>query len=564
LFKKLYSLIPYVRRCRGALLDGILTLIAASVCSASIPFLIKLTVDNMESGLRHKVPLLLGITALLALLQAALKYRARTRILNSSRQIEFEMRRDFFTHLVSLPYAFFRNQHRGDLIARIMNDIGNVRMMVGMGILHFSSAIATTLLSLIMMMRLSPLITLLAIFPLLFLFLFIKRSMDRLHTIFTESQEAYGRLSKGVNDVLGGIRVVKNYLLHEKESRRFESLNAAYMEKNLAATRVWGLVFPSIGFLGGLGTLLVMWAGGYALMEKRITLGDFIALNTYYMMLMWPIAALGWILNLYQRGLASLKRVEAIRQSPAEDEEGIVFHSPTEGITFQGVGLMKEGCPILKEITFTVARGEKVLILGPTGSGKSTLLNLLTLLEEGYTGRITIDGVELRAFSRPSVRRRIAVVPQDPFLYSQSIRENILSPDNPEPLLIAVRMKDEIERFNDGTDTVVGERGVTLSGGQKQRLTLARALAARPEILLLDDPFTHVDQLTEEMIWRGMGPLIAPMTLIMTSTRPVALGRIDRVLVLDEGRLIDEGRPREVLQRDSYMKLLYQVRATDG
>ena len=564
MFKELYSLIPYVRRHRSVLLSGILTLIAASCCSAMIPFFIKLTVDNMQAGLRRRVAFLIALTALLALIEAGLKYRSRIRILNSSREIEFEMKQDFFSHLVSLPYGFYRTQHRGDLIVRIMNDIGNVRMMVGMGILHFSSAIATTILSLIMMVRISPLVALLAIFPLLFLFLFIRRSMDKLHTIFTESQEAYGRISKGVNDVLGGIRVIKNYLLHQQERARFEILNAAYLEKNLDATRVWGLVFPSIGFLGGIGTLLVLWAGGYYLMEKQITLGDFVALNTYYMMLMWPISALGWILNLYQRGVASLKRIEAVRQAPAEDESGIAFESLNEGLSFRNVGLIKDGRALLKEITFTVNRGEKVLIVGPTASGKSTLLNLLPALEEGYTGQINIDGTELRNFSRPSLRKKIAVVPQDPFLYSQSIRENILSPDDPEPLIAAVGMKDEIERFKEKIDTVVGERGVTLSGGQKQRLTVARALAARSEILLLDDPFTHVDQYTEEMIWQEISRLIAGVTVIMTSTRPVPLGRIDKVLVLEEGAIVDSGRPHEVRERNSYMKLLYQARSTGG
>ena len=560
--KDLASIIPYIRRHKRALLSGILTLLLSSCCSATVPYLIKYGVDDLQAGARRSMVWIVLLTALVAILQAGLKYRSRTKILNCSREVEFEMRRDFFSHLASLPYSFFRSQHRGDLIARMMNDVGNVRMMVGMGILHFSATIATTTLSLAMMLRLSPTITLLAIIPLSFLFFFIRYSMTRLHTIFVESQEAYGHLAKGVNEALGGIRVIKNYLLHEKEQTRFEGLNQVYMEKNMAATRIWGMVFPSIGFLGGVGTLIVMWAGGYALMEKRITLGDFIALNTYYVMLMWPIAALGWILNVYQRGVASLKRIEAIYQSPVEDEKGIPFEGLKDGLAFDRVGLVKEGRTVLHDLTLLVRPREKVLIVGPTGSGKSTFLNLFTVMEEDYTGTISMDTLDLRGFSRPSLRKAIAVVPQDPFLYSQSIRENMLSPEDPDGLIKVVHMQDEIERFKDRLDVVVGERGITLSGGQKQRITLARALAVRPDILLLDDPFTHVDQLTEEAIWDEMWPLIKDVTVFMTSTRPVPLGRFDHVVVMEEGTVMDEGRPEDVLARDPYMKLLYGVRAS--
>jgi ATP-binding cassette subfamily B protein len=562
LSKDLASIIPYIRRHKRALLSGILALLLASCCSATVPYLIKYGVDNLQAGARRSMMQIVLLTALVAILQAGLKYLSRTKILNCSREVEFEMRRDFFSHLASLPYSFFRSQHRGDLITRMMNDVGNVRMMVGMGILHFSATIATTTLSLAMMLRLSPTITLLAIIPLSLLFFFIKYSMTRLHTIFVESQEAYGHLAKGVNEALGGIRVIKNYLLHEKEQTRFEGLNQVYMEKNMAATRIWGMVFPSIGFLGGVGTLIVMWAGGYALMEKRITLGDFIALNTYYVMLMWPIAALGWILNVYQRGVASLKRIDTIYQSPVEDEKGIPFEGLKDCLAFDRVGLVKEERTVLHDLTLLVRPREKVLIVGPTGSGKSTLLNLFTAMEEDYTGTISIDTRDLRGFSRPSLRKAIAVVPQDPFLYSQSIRENMLSPEDPDRLIKVVHMQDEIERFKDRLDVVVGERGITLSGGQKQRITLARALAVRPDILLLDDPFTHVDQLTEEAIWDEMWPLIKDVTVFMTSTRPVPLGRFDRVVVMGEGTIMDEGRPEDVLARDPYMKLLYRVRAS--
>ena len=302
--------------------QGVLILVAASCISAAIPFLIKLIVDRLRDGFSRTVICIILATALLALVQAGLKSRARMKIFNSSREIEFELRSDLYAHLVSLPYAFFRNHHRGDLIARMMTDIGNIRMMISMAALHFSNTIATTALSLAMMCRLSPSITLLSVIPLCFLFLLMRGFIARLHRVFTEIQQVNGDLSKDVNDVLSGIRVVKNYLLQTEELTRFDALNAEYMRKTLAATRVWGLLFPLTGFLGGLGTLTVMWLGGSYLMEHRITLGDFIALNTYYMMLMWPIAALGWVLNLYQRGVASIQRIEAIYASEAERTGG--------------------------------------------------------------------------------------------------------------------------------------------------------------------------------------------------------------------------------------------------
>ena len=276
-------------------------------------------------------------------MQAGLKSLARMKIFNSSRQIEFELRRDFYAHLVSLPYAFFRDHHRGDLIARMMTDVSNIRMMIAMTALHFSNTVAMTALSLAMMARLSPSITLLSVVPLCFLFLLMRGFIAPLHRVFTEIQRVNGCLSKHVNEVLSGIRVVKNYLLQTEEQTRFDALNAEYMGKTLSATRVWGLLFPMTGFLGGLGTLVVMWLGGYYLMHHRITLGDFIALNTYYMMLMWPIAALGWVLNLYQRGVASIQRIEAIYASEAERTGGIVPDTFAGAIAFDRVRSARGG-----------------------------------------------------------------------------------------------------------------------------------------------------------------------------------------------------------------------------
>jgi ATP-binding cassette, subfamily B, multidrug efflux pump len=562
--KDLALLIPYVKRYRSDLLQGVLALVIASLFAAAIPFLIKLAVDGLQEGLSRKVMTIIAVSALLALCQAALRYRSRIKILNSSREIEFELRRDFYAHLISLPYAFFREHHRGDLIARMMNDIGNVRMMVSMGILHFSATITTTILSLIMMFKLSPSITLLAVFPLCFLFLIVRRFMKKLHRIFMEIQNAYGTLSRGVTEVLSGVRVVKNYVLQEEEQKRFDGLNSDYMGKSLAATRVWALVFPSIGLLGGFGTLLVMWVGGYYLMQDRITLGDFIALNTYYMMLMWPIAALGWILNLYQRGVASLRRIETVYESAPESEEGVVPEAVKGLVAFDRVTVTKAERPVLDRVSFALEPGEKLLVIGPTGGGKSTLLNVLLGLEQDYEGTVSLDGGDIRQIALPARRRYLGLVPQDPFLYSLSIRENVFNSTDIEALIRMVQMKDEVERFDRDLDTVVGQRGVTLSGGQKQRLTLARALSVKPRVLLLDDPFAHVDGYTEYAIWEAMWPALEETTVVIASSKPVPLQRINRVMVLVNGSVADYGSPDQVLARDPYMKLLYETRSTYG
>ncbi len=591
---------PYVRRYKGEFTQGVITLLLASLCSATIPFLIKYAVDALQAGLRLRVLHIIGIACALAFAQAVLRWRSRMKILNSSREIEYELRRDFYGHLISLPYGFFTEHHRGDLIARTMNDITNVRMMVGMAILHFSGTVATTFLSLVMMLRLNAVIALLAILPLCLLFVLIKGYMEKLHRIFKDVQDTYGRLSKGANEVLSGIRLVKNYLLEGEEQDRFEKLNREYMEKNLASTRLWGMVFPAIGFLGGLGTLMVMWVGGYFLMYGRITLGDFIALNAYYTMLMWPVVALAWIMNLYQRGVASIKRLEEIYAYQVEQEAGAVPEQIGGRLEFRHVSLEKGGRPVLKDVSFTVERGEKLLLIGPTGSGKSTILNLILGLDGGHTGQIRIANMDADELSPIARRRRIAIVPQEPFLYSLPISENIfvdreihfqghtrgnVSSEHGEregeapmalpgegatrapfieALIDAVHLKEEIDRFEKKMETVVGERGVMLSGGQKQRLTLARALAKKSDILLLDDPFTHVDGYTEHLIWEKIWPLIKEMTVIITSTRPVPVRFVDRVLVLSGGKVVGEGRPGELLEKSPYMKLLYEVKAGRG
>jgi ATP-binding cassette, subfamily B, multidrug efflux pump len=561
-FKELRSILPYIRRQRGRFTQGVLALILASLFSAVIPLLIKYAVDGLQSG-SGRLSLLIAATCIAALFQGLLRYAARMRILNAARDIEFELRRDFYVRLISLPYPFFKKHHRGDLIARMMNDVGNVRMMIGMGILHFAGAVTTTIVSLIMMLRLNATITLLSIFPLAFLFLFIKVYMKRFQHIFKEVQDAYGALSKGVNEVLSGIRVIKNYVLQEAERQRFDVLNKAYMDKNLASVKVWGAIFPSLGFLGGMGTLLVMWVGGYALIHQKITLGDFIALNTYYMMVMWPVAALGWILSLYQKGLASVKRLELVSEEEVEKEEGIVLSGEDFTLSIDGVGLKKSDIPVLDNVSFEAKQGEKVLIIGPTGSGKSTVLNLIVGLEEEYDGEIRLGGTEMRSIALPCRRRHMAVVPQDPFLYSLSINENVSFQQDAEPLIDVVGMRDEVARFENGLETIIGERGITLSGGQKQRLTLARALSVEPNILLLDDPFTHVDGYTEHAIWEKLSPMLEGKTVIIASTRPVPLHLIDQVIVLVEGTVADQGPPMEVLERDAYMKLLYERREVD-
>lgn len=558
--KQLALIIPYIRRYRGSFFCAILLIVAASLVSAAIPFLIKLGVDGLKAGFGRPVIRVIIACAILALVQAGLKSGARMSIFNSGRDIEFELRRDFYAHLISLPYAFFRNQHRGDLIARMMTDVNNVRMMISLVTLNFSNTAAITVLSIAMMFRLSPSITVLSVVPLCFLFLVMYGFLGRLHRVFTEIQSVNGHLSKDVNEVLSGIRLIKNYRLQEEEQARFDELNRSYMEKTLEATRVWGILLPMTGFLGGVGTLIVLWLGGYYLIEHRITLGDFIALNTYYLMLMWPIAALGWVLNLYQRGVASLQRIEAIYGFEEERTGGIRPDSLGGAIIFDHVGLRKDGRDVLKDISFSLQPGEKMLITGPTGSGKSTLLNLLLGLEDDHTGSIRLDGIDVRKIALSALRREIGLVPQDPFLYSSSIRENVFASPDLARLMEAVSMAEEIERFQKGVETVVGERGVTLSGGQKQRLTLARALSRGPRILLLDDPFTHVDGYTEHLIWERVRPVLDGKTVIIASSKPVPLSFIDRAAVLVGGEMVDQGSAGDLLSRDPYMKLLYEVK----
>lgn len=567
-------LLPYARRCRRQFILGLLCVVAATAVQLLSPWVLKYAIDDLTvSVTRAKLAAYAGLLLAIGSVGGYFRFLMRRILVGASRIIEYDLRNDFFAHLQTLPVSFFQGRRTGDLMSRATNDLNAVRMMVGPAVMYSASTLIVFVVALILMVSIDARLTLMALIPLPFVSISVKYFGSVIHRRFEKIQEQLSDISAVIQEALSGVRVVRAYRQEETELRRFRQANQEYFDRNRALIRVQGMFFPSMSLFLGLGSLLVLWLGSREVIRGRISLGEFVAFNSYLVMLSWPMIAFGWVTNMLQRGMASWKRMlEVFDAEPAVMTHGEpgrpVLPAISRGsIEFRNLTFAHDpsGPPVLHEISAAIPAGHTVALVGPTGSGKSTLLSLLPRLHEPPAGTIFVDGVDIRDIPLPVLRRAIGFVPQEPFLFSDTIASNIAFGVDGEPAVLALsdaaaiaRLDKDVQAFPKGYETMVGERGITLSGGQKQRTAIARALMVDPPILILDDALSAVDTYTEEEILTRLKAVMERRTALIVSHRISTVRHADQILVLDQGRIVERGTHEHLVQLGGAYADLYR------
>lgn len=553
--KILARLWPYLKRYRRAYLTGTLFVFLTNFFTLVAPLVLKRAVDELRGGtLTHSLGMYAALLIGLALVQALFRFRMRRVMISASRKIEYDLRGDLFDHLQRLSLSFYERTRTGDVMARATNDLNAVRMFLGPAIMYMANTFFTVTLGLALMISIDPRLTLYSLLPFPVLTLVVNRLGNTMHRRFELIQEQYSDVTTHVQENLSGIRVVKAYAREEDEIRRFRVLNTEFLRRNMAMVKVWGFFFPVMSLLTGTALLIVLWAGGMRVVDGRLTLGGFIAFTSYLAMLTWPAIAFGWVLSLIQRAAASMGRLGKLFDEEPEISGQGGDAGPVRGaLAFEGVSFAYNGTKVLDQVDLTIAEGETVAVVGPIGSGKTSLVRLIPRLADPTEGRILVDGEPLVSSSLERIRAAIGYVPQETFLFSLTVEENVrfgapdLSDEDLRRVCELARVAGDVEQFADGYATRVGERGVLLSGGQKQRIALARALARNPRILVLDDALSAVDLQTEEKILRGLRRFREGRTTVIVSHRLSAVRDADRIVVLGEGRIVERGTHGELV-----------------
>jgi ATP-binding cassette, subfamily B, multidrug efflux pump len=562
--KELHTLIPYLRPYRAGILWGLLLVVASNVLNLAVPWLLKQGIDALAvPGVTPAVPLrYAGIIVIVAILGGAARFGMRELLNGISRRVEYDLRNDFFAHLLRLDRGFYGSTSTGDIMSRATNDIQAVRMAAGPAYMYLVDTAVVTVLTLPLLIWIDARLTALALVPMILLPPATLHFGNVIHRRFEEIQEQFGTVSTTAQENLAGVRIVKAYGQENAQIDRFRTQSREYLRRNLELVRVSGMFYPLLGLLGGLGMVAVLWVGGLATMRGQITVGDFVAFGLYLGRLTWPLIALGWVVNLFQRGAASMGRLNRVFRSVPAVREPDRAVEPVElrgELEFRGVGFRYPGTErwVLHDVSFRVPAGATVAVVGPTGSGKSTLVNLLVRMFDPTEGEILLDGVPLDALSLRRLRSAIALVPQDALLFSDTIGANLgLGVDEADEAVRSERIRNAaavaqleatIAGLPSGFDTMLGERGINLSGGQKQRATLARALARDARVLVLDDALSAVDTHTEFEILHGLREVFAGRTSIVVSHRVSAVMEADAILVLDDGRIVETGTHSELV-----------------
>jgi ATP-binding cassette subfamily B multidrug efflux pump len=566
--RPLLRLLPYYRPYRRKVWVGLLLIVVSSAVGSVPPWLLRSAVD----GIRENAPLsrilqLAGGIVGLAIVAGAMRYWMRELLNGLSRWIEFDLRNDLFTHLTTLDASFFAQHRTGDLMARLTNDLSAVRMAAGPAVMYAANTVFGGIFALWFMLRIDPRLTALALLPMVFLPIAATILGGKIHRRFEAVQEFFGHMTTMAQENLSGARIVRAYRQEHAEIERFRAMGEEYLEKNMHLMRLDATLHPSFMLLAGLGGVVVLGLGGALVIRGTITVGALVAFSLYLGMLTWPLIALGWVVNLFQRGAASMQRLITILDGDVKSENGqwtmengrdvrafrslpersngsgrtiefrnVSFHYPATGDSPRWV---------LRNVSFTLPAGATLGVVGATGSGKSALLDLVPRIYDPQEGEILIDGVPTRDLPLDELRAEVGYVPQESFLFSDSIARNLAygAPDDAAGRWGAevAQLAETIDSFPGGYDTMLGERGINLSGGQKQRAALARALARKPAVVLMDDALSAVDTHTEAEILRTLRTALAGRTAMISSHRVSAIRDATMIIVLDEGRVVEEG-----------------------
>jgi ATP-binding cassette subfamily B protein len=591
LLKSLRPLLPYLKRYRWGYLAGTLCVFLTNGIWILFPLVLGKAADDLHEGVTpHKLLLYAAALLAIAVTKGIFQFLTRWIVIGISRDMEFDLRNDLFARLEILSYSYYQRHRTGDIMARATNDLNAVRMLLGPAIMYSANTIVYTAGALAFMISISPWLTLYTFLPLPAVSIVIQTFGRRIHERFERIQAMFSDISARAQENFSGARLIRAYVQEDAEIRAFETENQEYIRRSLRLVRLMGMLWPTLELMLGCAVVLVLWLGGREVIHglSRVTLvsnlgnahpaitttlslsgsmsvGQFVSFSTYMMQLTWPIIALGWVINIFQRGTASLIRINEImhEQPEIQDALGAQEREIAGEIEFRGLNFSYEGKPVLHDVNLRVPAGSSLAIVGPTGSGKTTLVSLIPRIYDAEPGMVLIDGRPLREYLIAALRKNIGFVPQETFLFSDRIRENIaLGVDSATDQEIhnaaeAANIAADIESFPEGYDTMVGERGITLSGGQKQRTAIARALIRNPKILILDDALSSVDTHTEDKILNHLRDVMRGRTTIFISHRVSTVRNADRIAVLHGGRIVELGTHDELLALNGYYCDLY-------
>src|SRR5579864_4629187 len=589
--RNLRPLLPYLKRYRWAYAFGTACVLLTNGIWILFPLVVGRAADDLHTGVtRHKLLVYAGWLLAIAVTKGIFQFLTRWIVIGISRDIEFDLRNDLFARLERLSYSYYQRHRTGDIMARATNDLNAVRMLLGPAIMYSANTIVYTAGALAFMISISPWLTLYTFLPLPAVSIVIQTFGRRIHERFERIQAMFSDISARAQENFSGARLIRAYVQEEAEIKAFERENKEYIRRSLKLVRLMGMLWPTLELMLGCAVVLVLWLGGREVLTGQLTLtrvtslvgtypgitttlkldgsmsvGQFVSFSTYMMQLTWPIIALGWVINIFQRGTASLIRINEIMQEQPEikDAPDADAHEINGEIEFRNLTFSYDGKPVLRDVNLRVPAGSSLAIVGPTGSGKTTLVNLIPRVYDADAGMVLIDGRPIRDYSLESLRRRIGFVPQETFLFSDRIRENIaLGVDSASNSDIhdaadAANIAVDIEDFPEGYETLVGERGITLSGGQKQRTAIARALIRNPRILILDDALSSVDTHTEDKILNHLRDVMTGRTTIFISHRVSTVRNADCIAVLHGGRIVELGTHDELLALNGYYSDLY-------
>lgn len=590
--KTLRPLLPYLKRYRWSYIAGTLCVLFTNGIWILFPLVIGRAADDLHQGVtRHKLLVYAGLLLAVAVTKGIFQFLTRWIVIGISRDIEFDLRNDLFAHLENLSYSYYQRHRTGDIMARATNDLNAVRMLLGPAIMYSANTAVYTAGALAFMIAISPKLTFYTFLPLPIASIVIQYFGRQIHDRFERIQAMFSDISARAQENFSGARLIRAYVQEEAEIRAFETENKEYIRRSLKLVRLMGMLWPTLELMLGCAVVLVLWLGGREVimglstralvtnvgssypaitttlrLSGSMSVGDFVSFSTYMMQLTWPIIALGWVINIFQRGTASLGRInEIMLEEPAiKDQPGAQDREIEGQIEFRGLNFSYDEKPVLHDVNLRIPCGSSLAIVGPTGSGKTTLVSLIPRIYDAAAGSILIDGRPIRDYTLASLRRNIGFVPQETFLFSDRIRENIAlgvdsvtTDQQVHNAAAAANIAADIESFPERYETIVGERGITLSGGQKQRAAIARALIRNPRILILDDALSSVDTHTEDKILNHLREVMHDRTTIFISHRVSTVRNADRIAVLHGGRIVELGTHDELLALNGYYCDLY-------